>query len=62
MRLLEYKVVANVQSIDKAMANVDGDDKVMANLDGDDKVMVNVESDGYGGESCLANFKANQGG
>ena len=52
MRLFEYKVVANVQSIDKAMAN----------LDGDDKVMVNVESDVYGGESCLANFKANQGG
>ena len=51
-RLFEYKVIANVQSIDK----------VMANMDGDDKAMVNVESDGYGGESCLANFKANQGG
>ena len=50
--MFEYKVVANVQSINKAMANVDGDDKAMAN----------VESDGYGGESCLANFKANQGG
>ena len=52
--MFEYKVVdiANVQSIDKAMAN----------LDGDDKAMVNVESDVYGGQSCLANFKANQGG
>ena len=50
--MLEYKVIANVQSIDKAMANVDGDDKAM----------VNVESDVHGGESCLANFKANQGG
>jgi len=52
VKLFEYKVIANVQSIDKAMAN----------MDGDDKAMVNVESDGYGGESCLANFKANQGG
>ena len=50
--MFEYKVIANVQSINKAMANVDGDDKAMTN----------VESDGYGGESCLANFKANQGG
>ena len=31
--MFEYKVIANVQSINKVMANLDGDDKAMVNVD-----------------------------